>query len=96
MTVLAKLLERTEDAVDLVWGWCEGRKFPKEAANKIKRQVEGVQSLLGDSLRGKYQDCAKQNSLISPARTSTWPIVRGRPVSSERPGRAVTFWMSIR
>jgi hypothetical protein len=53
--ILAELLERTEDAVDLVWGWCEGRRFPPQATNVISRQVEGVRRILGKGVRGKLR-----------------------------------------
>ncbi len=53
--ILAELLERTEDAVDLVWGWWEGRRFPPHATNVICRQVEGVRRILAKGVRGKLR-----------------------------------------
>ena len=53
--MLAEILERTEDAVDLVWGWCEGRPFPPEATGVIFRQIEVVRRILGKSVRGKLK-----------------------------------------
>ena len=50
--VLADLLERSEDAVDMIWRWIEGASFPPEAGNKIKRQVKRVEKIMGVSRRG--------------------------------------------
>jgi hypothetical protein len=53
MATLADLLGRTPEAVDLLWGWCAGRNFPKTANNQIKRQVERVKQLLGPTVKGQ-------------------------------------------
>ena len=50
--LLAELLERSEDAIDMVWRWIEGADFPEDAENRIKRQAERISDLLGDRLRG--------------------------------------------
>lgn len=49
---LANMLERTPDAIDLVWRWMEGAKFPPGAFNKIKRQFEAMVQELGPERRG--------------------------------------------
>lgn len=53
--LLAKLLGRTEDAIDYVWRWVEKAAFPPEAEGKIKRQVEWAEERLGAKNRGRIQ-----------------------------------------
>lgn len=55
-TDLARLLGRTEDAVDLLWRWCDGAHFPDRARNEISRQVEAVRARLGDEARGSWRE----------------------------------------
>jgi hypothetical protein len=50
---LARLLRRTEDTVDFIWGWCAGRNYPPEAANKIEWQVQRVRKILGNAAQGR-------------------------------------------
>lgn len=41
--ILADLLGRTEDTIDLIWGWCDGRKYPRpQATNQIEDQLPRV------------------------------------------------------
>ena len=49
--LLAQLLERSEDAIDMVWRWIEGADFPEDAENRIHRQVETIRDLLGDRMQ---------------------------------------------
>ena len=50
--LLAELLKRSEEAIDMVWRWIEHAGFPAEADNKIKRQVERIENILGEEQRG--------------------------------------------
>jgi len=50
--LLAALLQRSEDAIDMVWRWIEHAGFPSEADNKIKRQVERIERIVGEDPRG--------------------------------------------
>jgi len=54
-SLLASLLGRTEDAIDLLWRWIEHADFPAEAYNRIQRQVEWAEEALGKSNRGKIK-----------------------------------------
>jgi hypothetical protein len=51
--LLAKVLGRTEGAIDLVWRWVDHADFPPEAHNRIMRQVEWAEVQLGAENRGK-------------------------------------------
>lgn len=51
---LARLLERTKDAIEYVWRWCDGANFPPEAGNDIIRKVREVERRLGRRLRGQW------------------------------------------
>jgi hypothetical protein len=53
--LLAGLLGRTENAIDLVWRWMEHADFPPEASNRIQRQVEWAEEKLGKENRGKIK-----------------------------------------
>lgn len=53
--LLAGLLGRTPDAIDLVWRWVEHADFPPEAHNRIRRQVEWAEDQLGTDNRGKIE-----------------------------------------
>lgn len=52
---LAKLLGRSEGAVDLIWRWIEHAAFPPGADNRIKRQVEAAEKIFGSSNQGKIE-----------------------------------------
>lgn len=53
--LLARLLGRTEDAIDLVWRWIEHADFPPEAHNRIRRQVQWAEDRLGEDNRGNIE-----------------------------------------
>ena len=53
--LLADLLGRTENAIDLVWRWMENADFPPEAYNRIQRQAEWAEEKLGKDNRGKIK-----------------------------------------
>ena len=52
---LAQLLERTEDAVDFAWRWCDEAQFPEEAENRIADHLKRVKEILGEDARGNTQ-----------------------------------------
>lgn len=50
--LLAELLDRSQGGIDMVWRWCDHAGFPPSADNKIKRQVERIEEVLGEERRG--------------------------------------------
>lgn len=50
--LLAQLLRRTEGAINMMRRWVNGAKFPPQANNRIKKQIEWVESRFGPDNRG--------------------------------------------
>lgn len=53
--LLAQLLGRTEGAISMMRRWDEGADFPTEAHNRIRRQFEAAEAILGAQNRGKIK-----------------------------------------
>jgi hypothetical protein len=53
--LLAELLGRTPGAISMMRRWDEGADFPPEAYNRIKRQFEAAERILGAGNRGKVK-----------------------------------------
>ncbi len=53
--LLAKLLGRTEGAIDMVRRWADGAGFPSGAYNRIRKQLEWAEQRLGPENKGKIK-----------------------------------------
>jgi hypothetical protein len=55
-TELALLLQRSEDAIDFAWRWCDHANFPSEADDRIKQHVAAIEQEFGRGIRGSFKD----------------------------------------
>jgi hypothetical protein len=53
--LLAKLLGRTEGAINMMRRWADGADFPAEAFNRIKKQFEWAEEKLGKANKGSIK-----------------------------------------
>jgi hypothetical protein len=53
--LLARLLGRTPDAINMMRRWADKAGFPPAAYNKIKRQFEWAERALGTDKKGKVK-----------------------------------------